>query len=108
MPQYLIQAAYTPESWASQLRQPQNAVDRIKPAVEKLGGRLQAFYYAFGEYDAVALIELPDNVSAAALALAVAAGGAVKALKTTPLMAVDEGMQAMRKAAQAGYRPPGG
>ena len=51
--------------------------------------------------------EIPDNVSAAALAIAIAAGGAAKALKTTPLMTIEEGIEAMRKASSTGYRPPG-
>jgi uncharacterized protein with GYD domain len=64
-------------------------------------------YYAFGEYDVVLIGEIPDHVSAAALAMAVAAGGAAKALKTTPLLTIEEGIEAMRKASGTGYRPPG-
>ena len=108
MAHYLIQASYTAESWGQQVRSPQNLVERIRPTVEKLGGRLEQAYYTFGEYDVIGIAQFPDNTSAAAFALAASAGGAVKALKTTPLMAVEEGMQAMRKAADAGYRPPGG
>ena len=58
---------------------------------------------AAGEY-----VELPDNTDAAAFAMAVYAGGAVKAFKTTPLLSVEEGVEAMRKAQGAGYRRPGG
>jgi uncharacterized protein with GYD domain len=66
-------------------------------------------YYAFGEYDIVAIMELPDNVSAAALSMITSAAGSLKAVKTTPLMTIDEGIQAMRKGADVGasYRPPG-
>jgi uncharacterized protein with GYD domain len=53
------------------------------------------------------IFEMPDNVSMAAFALAAAAGGAVKAVKTTPLMTIEEGIEAMRKASGTGYRPPG-
>jgi GYD domain len=66
-----------------------------------------ATYYAFGEYDAVIITELPDNVSAASLLLAAAGGGALKALKTTVLMSVEEGIEAMRRASRTGDRPPG-
>jgi hypothetical protein len=52
-------------------------------------------------------MEMPDNVSAAAFSLAGSAGGGIKAVKTTPLLTIDEGIEAMRKAAGAGYRPPG-
>jgi uncharacterized protein with GYD domain len=55
----------------------------------------------------VGIVETPDNVSMAAMALAVAAGGAGKAIKTTPLMTIEEGIEAMRKASGTGYRPPG-
>jgi len=70
---------------------------------------VEALYYAFGDYDVIALVEAPDNVSVAALSLAVTASGALTAIKTTPLMTVEEGMAAMRKGATAspGYRPPG-
>jgi uncharacterized protein with GYD domain len=60
-------------------------------------------WFCFGDYDLVALMELPDNVSAAAFSVAVSAGGAVKAIKTTPLMTVQEGLEAMRKGAACGY-----
>jgi uncharacterized protein with GYD domain len=72
-----------------------------------LGGHLESVYYAFGEDDVVVIAEMPDNVSAAAIALAVGASGAFKTFKTTPLMTVEEGIEAMRKASGTGYRPPG-
>jgi hypothetical protein len=53
----------------------------------------------------VSIFELPDNIRAAAISTAISAGGAVKAIKTTPLMAWEEGVEAMR-AAQAAYQPP--
>ena len=104
---YMYQASYTSESWASQIRNPQNRLEQMRPVVETMGGKLLAMYYAFGEYDVVAIMEAPDNVSISALSLAVAAGGAIKAGKTTVLMTVEEGIEAMRKASGAGYRPPG-
>ena len=61
---------------------------------------------AFGEYDAVVMAEMPDNAAAAALSVAASAGGAFKSIKTTPLMSVQEGMEAMRKAGRSAYRPP--
>jgi uncharacterized protein with GYD domain len=64
------------------------------------------FWYAFGEFDGVFLMEAPDNASAAALAMAVGAGGALSAVETTVLLDMDEAQDAMRKAAAATYRPP--
>ncbi len=106
MPHYLIEAAYTPEAWAAMVKNPQSRAEVVRPIIEGLGGKLVTVYLAFGEYDVVAVAEMPDNASAAAFSMAASAGGAVKALKTTPLMTAEEGIEAMRKAGQAGYRPP--
>ena len=107
MPLYMIQAAYTSEVWATFIKNPQNRAEQARQITETAGGQLLCFYYAFGEYDAVAIAEFPDNVSASALAIAIAGGGAVKASKTTVLMSPEEGLEAMQKASSAGYRPPG-
>jgi uncharacterized protein with GYD domain len=107
MARYLFQAAYTSEAWAAQVNSPQNRLEAVRPVVERLGGRIESIYYAFGEYDVLGIVEMPDNVSMSAFSLAVAAGGAMKAIKTTPLMTIEEGIEAMRKASGAGYRPPG-
>jgi uncharacterized protein with GYD domain len=103
----MFQGAYTSEAWAAQIRNPQNRVDIVRPMIEAQGGRLLSAYYAFGEYDIVLLVEFPDNVSASAIALAVAGAGAFKAQKTTILMSIEEGLEAMRRASGTGYRPPG-
>jgi len=106
MPHYLLQVAYTPDAWATQLKNPQNRIEAIRPAVQGLGGRIECAYISFGEYDVMAVLDMPDNVSAAAFSIAASAGGAIKAAKTTPLMTMEEGIEAMRKAGGAGYRPP--
>jgi uncharacterized protein with GYD domain len=108
VPSYLIQVAYTPDAWAAMVKQPQNRLDAVRPVVEKLGGKFEHAWLAFGEYDIIGVVELPDNTNAAAFAMAAAAGGALKAFKTTPLLSVEEGVEAMRKAQGAGYRPPSG
>jgi uncharacterized protein with GYD domain len=107
MARYLFQASYTSEAWAAQVSHPQNRIEVIRPVIERLGGQFECAYLAFGEYDVIGIMEMPDNVSAAAFSLAAAAGGALKAIKTTPLLTIEEGMAAMQKAAGAGYRPPG-
>ena len=108
MAKYLIQAAYTGEAWAAQIKNPQNRLEAVGAVVERLGGKIDGFYLAFGEFDIVGILDFPDNVSEAAFSIAVAAGGALKALKTTPLMSIEDGLEALRKAGTAGYRPPGG
>jgi uncharacterized protein with GYD domain len=77
----------------------------VGKAVEKLGGIVKSAWLSFGDYDTIVLVDMPDNVSAAAFALAVSAGGSCKAVKTTPLLSVEEGMEAMKKASRSGYKP---
>jgi uncharacterized protein with GYD domain len=105
---YLVQLAYTKEAWAALIKNPQNRVEVVRPLLEKLGARFEAIYFTFGKYDIVFIMEAPDNISAAAISLAITAGGAVNAYETTPLMTIDEGIDAMRKAGEASptYRPP--
>ena len=108
MSHFLTQVAYTEQAWQSLVSNPQNRLDAIRPVIEKLGGRVVNAYFAFGDYDFVLITELPDNASAAALAIAASASGACKSVKTTPLMEAAEGLEALRKAATSGYRAPTG
>jgi uncharacterized protein with GYD domain len=105
MPNYLHQVAYTTESWQALISQPQDRLEAVRSAIEKLGGKLLHGWFAFGDYDIVAITEMPDNVSAAALAIAFAGGGACKSVHTTPLLNQQEAMSAMKKAGESGYRP---
>jgi uncharacterized protein with GYD domain len=107
VPTFLIQLAYTSDAWAAMVNQPQNRLEAVRPVVEKLGGKFEHAWLAFGEYDIVGVVEMPENTDAAAFAMAIAAGGAAKTFKTTPLLSVEEGIEAMRKAQGAGYRRPG-
>ena len=104
MSHYLLQVAYTPEAWANMVKNPQNRIEAVRPAIEKLGGKIDTAYFAFGEYDVVVIFQMPENVNAAAFAIAVAAGGACKSVKTTPLLTTAEAVEAMKKASTAGYR----
>jgi uncharacterized protein with GYD domain len=105
MQHYLFQGSYTPEGWEALVKNPQNRFDAVRPAIEKLGGKIDQGWLAFGEHDIVVIFQMPDNVSAAALAIAFNAGGALKAIKTTPLLSAEQGIEAMKKAATCGYRP---
>jgi uncharacterized protein with GYD domain len=107
MGHYLVQVAYTPDAWAALVKNPQNRIEAVRPVVEGLGGKMDEGFLSFGEYDVVAICQLPDNVSAAAFSIATAAGGAVKAFKTTPLMSMTDAVKAMKKAGKASYQPPG-
>jgi uncharacterized protein with GYD domain len=107
VPNYLLQVSYTPEAWAAMAKDPQDRIEKVRPAVEKLGGKLENGWLCFGEYDLVAILDMPDDVSMAGAAMAFAAGGAIKSQRTTPLMSTAQGVEAMRKAGGVAYRPPG-
>lgn len=109
MPLYLIRAVYKPEAVAALAKSPQNRVEAIRNIVEHLGGRVQSGGMAFGgeTSELVAICDIPNQISAAALAVSVSAGGSVEQITTTPLITGEEGLEALRKAASAGYRPPG-
>lgn len=104
MPHYLQQVAYSTEGWEAVVRKPENRIEAVRPAIEKLGGKIESAWFAFGDYDVVLIVEMPTNVDATAIAMAFAAGGACKSVKTTPLLTIEEGVEAMRKASGAGYR----
>jgi len=104
MPLFLHQASYTSEAWARLMANPQDRHEAVRGPIEKLGGRLHNFYFAFGEHDVVAITEFPDNVSAAAISIAFAAGGAVRNTRTTPLMTATEALEALKRAGSSGYR----
>jgi uncharacterized protein with GYD domain len=105
MPHYLQQVAYSQEGWNALVANPQNRIDAVRPAIAKLGGKIEAAWFSFGNYDIVVVTELPDNVSAAGIAMAFAAGGACKSVQTTPLISPEEAMEALKKARDCGYRP---
>src|SRR3981081_3848086 len=102
MAKYLIEAAYEHEGLKGVAKEGGSSRKAaVEVAVKALGGRLEAFYFAFGTADVYGLIDSPDNVSAAAFALAVGNTGALGRL--TP----EENHQAAKKAASASYRAPG-
>ena len=105
MPLYAAQVAYTTEAWQALLRNPQDRLEAVRPAIEKLGGKLVNGWFVFGDYDVLAVIEMPNNVAAAAIAIAFAAGGACRSVKTTPLLTSAEAVEALKAAGTAGYRP---
>jgi len=108
MPLYMYQAAYTAQSWAAQLKSPQNRIESVgRQACEAVGGKMIGGWYCFGDYDFVLIADVPDNESMSAIALAVAAGGALKSGKTTVLMSGAQAVEAMKKTAAVtkSYRP---
>jgi uncharacterized protein with GYD domain len=102
MPHFLDQIAYSREGWQAIVNNPQDRMEAVRPASEKLGGKIDTASFAFGDYDVVVITEMPSNVDAAAIAIAFAAGGASKAVQTTPLMSTAEALEALKKAKDSG------
>jgi uncharacterized protein with GYD domain len=94
---YMYQASYTAKSMAAQLKEPQDPVEAIKSALEDVGADLLVAAFPFGEYDVLVVYEAPDDVTAASVAMAVAAAGEVKSAKTTRLLSGQEWLDSLRK-----------
>ena len=103
---YLARFGYTPEAWAALIDEPQNREDAVRPVFEKAGCVLHGLWYAFGEEDGFVLYDAPSPSAAAAIAVAVASSNAFRSFQTTPLMSVDEMIEALRMAGSLGYRAP--
>ena len=107
MPLYMYQAAYTAESWAAQMKNPQDRVESVgRQVTEAVGGKMIGGWYCLGDYDAILIADVPNIESMAAIAVAIAAGGAIKASHTTTLMTGAELLGALKKseAVAKGYK----
>ena len=104
---YLTRFSYTPETWARLIQKPEDRRAAATQYIEAVGGKLHGFWYAFGEHDAYSVWEAPDNVSMAATALAITAGGALSSMQTIVLLTVEDTLAALRKAGSIKYRRPG-
>jgi uncharacterized protein with GYD domain len=107
MPMYLTRFSYTPETWAMMIAEPEDRRRAAAAHIESVGGKLHGFWYAFGERDGINIWEAPDNVSMAAVALAIGGGGALSSIETTVLLTVEETLDALSRAQNVGYRAPG-
>ena len=105
MPKYLYQGSYTVEGVKGLLSDGGSKRRQVvSDLITEMGGTLEAFYYAYGENDFYIIFDMPDSASATAIALAVAAGGAVSG-NITVLITPEEVDEATRKTVN--YRPPG-
>jgi uncharacterized protein with GYD domain len=105
MAKYLFEGRYNAEGIKGVLKEGGSGRRAaIETALKTLGGKIEAMYYAFGDTDVYVIVEVPDNVTAAALAMGISAGGAV-GVKTTVLLTLDEIDQAGKKTLS--YRAPG-
>src|SRR5438093_9675416 len=104
---YLTRFSYTPETWARLMKKPEDRREAARKYIEAVGGKLQGFWYAFGEYDGYTLWEAPDNVAMAAVSVALSGGGALSKCETTVLLTVEETLEALGRVEAIRYRPPG-
>ena len=104
---YLTRFSYTPETWARMMKNPEDRREAARKYIESVGGKLHGFWYAFGSYDGYNLWEAPDNVSMAAVGIAITGGGALSKFETIPLLTVEETIEALRRAQQVTYQLPG-
>ena len=105
MAKYLIHASYTAEGVKGVISEGGSSRrDTVSALAESLDGKVESFYFAFGDDDVVTILDFPDNVSAAAVSMTVGASGLV-ATKTTVLLTPEEVDQAAQKS--VAYRPPG-
>lgn len=94
---YMYQASYTAKSMAAQIREPEDPLEAIKPAMADVGATMLVAGFPFGEYDLLIVYEAPDDMTAASVAMAVAAAGEVKSGKTTRLLSGQEWLESLRK-----------
>ena len=94
---YMYQASYTAKSMAAQLTEPHDPMEAIGPTLEDLGATIVVAGFPFGEYDVLIVYEAADDVTAASVAMAVAAAGEVKSAKTTRLLSGQEWLESLLK-----------
>jgi uncharacterized protein with GYD domain len=109
MAYYMMRGKFSQHAMGALVQRPEDRMLTTTKLLKGVGGRLHYYFFCFGEYDFVLLFELPDNVSAAALAMTMSASGSVNSIDTTVLMTMEEAISAMRIAGDASgvYQPPG-
>ena len=104
---YLTRFSYTPETWARLMKNPEDRRIAAGKYISSVGGKLHGFWYAFGDYEGYCLWEAPDNISMAAVGFAITGGGALSKFETTPLLTIEETLEALRLAQKVQYQQPG-
>jgi len=108
MSHFLLRFRYVPSAIRSFVERPDDdRAARASALVASLGGKLLGYWYAFGEFDGMAIVEAPDSSVAAAVAMAVGGTGEVSRIETTVLMTMEEARRALHRASTATHLPPG-
>ena len=106
MARYLVQLSYTSEAMARLVRNPQDRGASLQELIARLGGKVESFDFCFGEYQVTIIVEFPDNETMEAITMAAYASGALKDVKITVLISMEDAVRAMRRAQASGYEPP--
>jgi uncharacterized protein with GYD domain len=109
MAKYAVLGGYTADAWSKMIENPGDRTAAVTKAVEALGGKLESFYWSFGDDDFLGIIEAPDDAGAAAFSVAVGSSGTLRNLRTIKLISLEEGRKILEKAkmTKAAYAPPG-
>jgi len=109
MGKYAILGGYTAEAWAKMVENPGSREAAVRKVTDAMGAKLEQFFWSFGDDDYLAIVECPDDVTAAALSVAVGSSGSLRNLRTIKLITQEEGRKVLEKAksAKAAYAPPG-
>jgi uncharacterized protein with GYD domain len=103
---YMLQFAYTAEAWAAFSKNPEDRTSAVRALGEKLGCKVEALYYAFGEYDGALIVDAADETNVTAFAIAAVAPGHLRSTKTTVLMRPAQVVEAMKKAGGVSFAGP--
>ena len=106
MPLTLTLFAYTPEALAELAKNPMDRSAPVRELAEGMGGQLIAFYHSYGEYHGAIISEVPDEVASTAVSVAAQSAGHLKTFKTIPLLEMEEGLEALRRAGAVAFRGP--
>lgn len=106
MAQFLVQFNQTSETWHKLIKNPEDRRTVLQAQIDKLGGKLLGYWYTFGKYDGLLILEMPDNITMVTMLAPIAASGGVH-VETTPLLTVEEMQTALKRAADVNYRAPG-
>lgn len=106
MSKFALIGGYTQQSMAAMVQHPSDRSAAAREVIESVGGKLESFYWMLGEDDFLAIFDAPDDITAAAGAVAVSSSGALRNVRTIKLITMDEANKLLQKAKAAVYHPP--
>ena len=107
MPKYLTLFSFKGETLGRLIENPSDREDVVRKLAESVGGRLEAYYVMFGQYDGCVIMDAPDSMTVAAAVVAVGGTGAFSALETHELLSASQFIEILEKAKSVTFTPPG-